>query len=79
MTKPKYEWIPEPLGRSRSLFPNGERWCLYQTNHPKGYPHYLGKVCKWPKGLYSFGNNYENNTGSMRECANKLLASLKIV
>ena len=37
------EWIPEPL---EGIYPDGTRWCLYQTNHPKGYPHYIGRVCR---------------------------------
>lgn len=38
-----YKWIPETLD---GLFPNGERWVLYQTNHRKGYYHYIGRVCR---------------------------------
>lgn len=51
--KKTFKWIPETLD---GVFPDGQRWCLYQTNHPKGYPHYIGRVCKtrWDTGTVEY-------------------------
>lgn len=44
MKSPKaYTWLPVTLG---GLYPDGQLWVLYQTNHRKGYPHYIGRVCR---------------------------------
>ena len=67
-----YKWVPEPL---EGIYADGVRWVLYQTNHPKGYPHYIGRVCK---RSHSLPYCYITDIGeydSMKEAARELLLS----
>lgn len=63
-----FEWVPSEL---EGIWGNGERWCLYQTNHHKGYPHYIGRVYK-----NHYGGYYQCDVGqypTMLQAAKALL------
>jgi len=70
-----FTWVPETLD---GLFPDGQRWCLYQTNHRKGYPHYIGRVCATVYNDTKPGSEYVCEVGffsTMHDAAEALLRS----